>query len=443
MEKSSVLDIYLKSFFNSVEPRVYAIAVQLPEQTDDEIKLSLDELKELVKTCGGKFVGSTIQKREKIDRTYYLGKGKMLEVKKEALNLNATHIVADDELSGLQIRQLEETIELPVIDRTGVIIEIFAKHASTKEGKLQVELAKMNYLLLRLTGGYKGLSRQRGGIGTKGPGEQQIERDRRLLKKRIQRLNQELNEIVKHRNLQRQKREQYFTPLFSLVGYTNAGKSTLLNTLSKSNITTNNALFTTLDPVSRKVFLSANQYAIVSDTVGFIRKLPPTLVKAFRATLENLINSHVLLHVCDISDPNFKQQITYVEDILREINAISHERILIFNKIDLISNHLLLENIQNLFPNAIFISAKTGQGIDKLKQKMAEIISSNFNTYEIFLSNSDYIDEIISTLHPHAIIEEQTLTNEKSYKIKFKISKNFSFLIEKIRLKCSHIKQNK
>ena len=353
------------------------IAVQTAETADDELRISLEELAELAVTARLEVKGTLAQKRATIDRTYYLGTGKISEVKALAEREEAQLIVADDELSGLQIRRLEESIGLPVIDRTTLILEIFADHASTKEGKLQVELARCQYKLLRLAGGYVGLSRQRGGIGTKGPGETKIESDRRVLRIRIQGLLAELDKMVKNRRLQRKKRTEYFAPLFSLVGYTNAGKSTLLNTLTGSSTMVCDGLFTTLDPTSRKLVLPSGREAIISDTVGFIRKLPHQLVKAFRATLEDVINAHVVVVVCDVSDPHALERLSAVHEVLTQLETEQKPRITVFNKIDRPSA-FPREALLREAPEGVFISAQTGEGFDQLTARMEEMMDSGF-----------------------------------------------------------------
>ncbi len=409
-------------------PALLGVAIQLPDQTDEEVAASLAELGELVATAGGRLVGSLVQKRERADRQSYLGKGKMSEAGDAARAAGAIQIVADDELTGLQIRRMEEGTGLPVIDRTRVILEIFARHATTREGLRQVELAQVQYVLLRLAGGYEGFSRQRGGIGTKGPGETQIETDRRVLRLRVKKLHDELAEVVRTRDLQRRKRAERFTPLFSLVGYTNAGKSTLLNALSGSRVVTNDGLFTTLDPTARKVELPGGRPAILSDTVGFIRKLPHGLVKAFRATLESVRQSQVVVHVCDVSNPAVREQIEAVEEVLREMDALGLERLMVFNKIDLAPGQTF-EALRHAYPGAIFLSARTGEGLEELKGRMAGILAREVEEVELAIPQRDpLLREVLAIGRPR---DQQW--EEGMVRVRVALPRRFLPLVERFR----------
>lgn len=368
-------------------PKVLTLAVQIQRQTDVSLENSLTELAELLKTLGANVVGSVTQKREKPSRSNYFGKGKLEEVAEQAKLLNAEYIAVDDELTSLQIKNLEAKTGLPVKDRTSIILDIFAAHASTREGKLQVELAKLQYQLPRLLRLWTHLERQRGGIGLKGPGETQLETDRRIINIKIKKLNEELEKVAKSRSQQGKKRNNRFAPLFSLVGYTNAGKSTLLNALSGSEVQMCNGVFTTLDPTARKVDLGDGNQCILSDTVGFIRKLPHELVNAFKATLESVVQSEVLLIVCDVSNPEFREHLKAVDEVLSEINAGSHERIYVFNKIDKglsVSEELLDE----AYPNNIKISSLTGQNVDKLKNRIKELMKRNHQIVDLAIPTS-------------------------------------------------------
>ncbi|HPW60288.1 MAG TPA: GTPase HflX [Candidatus Rifleibacterium sp.] len=258
--------------------RAIGLAVQMPGQTDEEIRLSLEELGELLKTADVEMVGTLIQKRDRVSRALYMGSGKTDEIADAAKAAGANLIVADDELTALQIKTIEEATGVPVCDRTSVILEIFARHASTREGKLQVELASMQYQLLHLVGGYENLSRQRGGIGVKGPGETKLETDRRVIKNKLKKLREDLEKSVQDRELQSRKRQDRLATVFSLVGYTNAGKSTLLNRLTGSEVKICDGLFTTLDPTARRLNFASGRWGIISDTVGFISELPHELV---------------------------------------------------------------------------------------------------------------------------------------------------------------------
>lgn len=376
--------------------KVLAIAVQRPEQSDTEVENSLIELSELLKTLGAVMVGQIVQKREDASRVEYLGTGKLEEAKIMAEKLEAQYIVADDELSAMQMKNIEKAIGLRVKDRTSVILDIFAAHASTREGKLQVDLAMLQYQYPRLLKMWTHLERQRGGIGLKGPGETQLETDRRIISTKIKKLEEELEKVAKSREQQGKKRVDRFAPLFSLVGYTNAGKSTLLNAISGSNVQMCNGLFTTLDPTARRIDLKDGYWCIVSDTVGFIRKLPHLLVKAFKATLESVVQSEVLLIVCDISDPQFREQLNAVEKVLHEIGASNHEKIYVFNKIDkgqVVSDELL----EAVYPNHIKISAANRTNLDILLVKISEIMKRNRKMVKVILPiGSQFMGDIMS-----------------------------------------------
>ncbi|GAB4280520.1 MAG: GTPase HflX [Candidatus Rifleibacteriota bacterium] len=363
-------------------PKVVCLAVQTPDQSDSEVENSLLELKELLKTLGAEVIGSIVQKRDKPSRSEYFGTGKMEEVKRIAEESKAEYIAVDDELSAIQIKNIEKKTGLRVKDRTSIILDIFAAHASTREGKLQVELAMHQYQLPRLLRMWTHLERQRGGIGLKGPGETQLETDRRIINFKIKKLHEELDKVARAREQQGKQRNERFAPLFSLVGYTNAGKSTLLNTLSGSEVEMRNGLFTTLDPTARRIELPNGHWCILTDTVGFIRKLPHGLVKAFRATLECVVQSEVLLIVSDVSDPQFREHIKAVEEVLAQIGAANHEKIYVFNKMDkglAISEELLL----SAYPEGIIISAKEGKNLELLKERIEQVMCRNRRTVEL------------------------------------------------------------
>lgn len=375
--------------------RALGLALQLPGQSDLEIAQSLEELAELLKTAGIEMVGSVTQKRDKASRAFYMGTGKIEEIAQIAADLGATLIVADDELSAIQIKMIEDGTKIPVRDRTSVILDIFASHASTHEGKLQVELASYQYQLLHLVGNYENLSRQGGGVGAKGPGETQLETDRRVIKNKLKKLREELEKVVQTREVQSRKRSEGLRTVFSLVGYTNAGKSTLLNNLTGSDVKICDGLFTTLDPAARRVDLNSGRWGILSDTVGFIRKLPHRLVKAFRATLESVVSSEVLLMVCDGSDPQFRERLLAVEDVLGQLEVTDKERLYVFNKIDrgLAADRAAIESD---YPGCVFISAKTGEGIAELKEKMDQIISRQYRTVRLAIpSKAEALKEVM------------------------------------------------
>jgi GTP-binding protein hflX len=353
-----------------LQEKVILIGVSTSETED--IYQSLKELSELVKTAGALSVGNIIQNREKIHPATYIGKGKIDEVRDMIFETEATGIVCDDELSPAQLKNLERELSIKVMDRTMIILDIFAKRASTSEGKIQVELAQLKYSASRLVGLRSSLSRLGGGIGTRGPGEKKIEMDRRLIHERIGQLKEELRNLKNHRELIRQNRKNSF--VIALVGYTNAGKSTLLNSLTGSDIPAEDKLFATLDPTTRRLKLSTGQEVLVTDTVGFIRKLPHHLIEAFKSTLEEAKYADLIVHVVDTSSLEADSQILVVYDTLKSLEVFDKEIITVFNKIDLVDR----ENFE--FPrdfhsnHTIKISAKTGEGIDKLKELFEKII---------------------------------------------------------------------
>lgn len=331
---------------------------------------SLDELEELLKTAGGECVAKVLQNRAAPDARTFLGEGKVQELIETARNNDASLIVFDNELSPSQMRTLEEMTGRTILDRSMLILDIFAQRARTGEGKLQVELAQYQYILPRLAGMGKSLSRLGGGIGTRGPGETQLETDRRHIRRRIDRLRRDLEDVRKVRAVQRRRRKKAEIPLVAIIGYTNAGKSTLLNTLTESDIEANDRLFDTLDPTTRKLRISDTQEILLSDTVGFIRKLPHHLVSAFKATLEELAYADVLLHVVDISREDWREQAETVDKVVNQLDAGAIPQILVCNKADKCDNPDLIPNGTGV----VAISAKYGRGMDELKAAIEEAL---------------------------------------------------------------------
>ena len=303
-----------------IEEKVILVGVS--EQDGDDAEDSVAELAELVKTAGATVVGTMIQKRELIHPGTYIGSGKVAELKLLVEELGATGIVCDDELSPAQLRNLEDMLDTKVMDRTLIILDIFAARATTSEGKIQVELAQLKYRLSRLTGLGRSMSRLGGGIGTRGPGEKKLEIDRRLIKDRIAQLNRELKEVRQHRDITRAQREKNQMPVAAIVGYTNAGKSTLINTLTNAGVLEEDKLFATLDPTTRVLELSGQQQILVTDTVGFIRKLPHHLIEAFKSTLEEAKYADYILHVVDASNPQHEKQMLIVYETLANLDAV-------------------------------------------------------------------------------------------------------------------------
>jgi GTP-binding protein HflX len=309
---------------------------------------SIEELSQLAESAGAKVVGKIIQQMDAPSHDYYIGSGKLQEIQTLKETTDYTVVIFDDELKPIQQKNLEDALNVKVIDRVALILDIFARRARTHEGRLQVELAQHRYLLPRLAGQWQHLERLGGGIGTRGPGESQMETDRRLIHRKIQRLEEQTEEIRKRRAQYRQKRQQSGIPMVALVGYTNSGKSTLLNALCRSDVLVDDRLFATLDPTTRRLTLPDNTTVLLSDTVGFIRKLPPTIIDAFRATLEELDEANLLLHVVDVASGDAAEQYQTVESILGEMGLADKPRITVLNKID-----LYLEKVESL-PGAVW-----------------------------------------------------------------------------------------
>lgn len=342
--------------------RVLLVGVSLadPEQTER----SLDELSELAKTAGAKAVGKIIQSREQVHPGTYVGKGKIEEIKDLIWELEATGIICDDELTPVQMKNLQDVLDVKVMDRTLLILDIFAARASTSEGKIQVELAQLKYRQTRLTGFGTALSRLGGGIGTRGPGEKKLEMDRRLIKNRIAQLNRELKDVKRHREITREQRSKKRIPVAAIVGYTNAGKSTLLNTLTGAGILAEDKLFATLDPTTRAVKLPAGQEILLTDTVGFIQKLPHHLIEAFKSTLEEAKYADMILHVVDASNPCMDEQMFTVYETLRNLEVGDKPVITVFNKQDRITESQIIRDFRADY--TVKCSAKTGEGMDEL-----------------------------------------------------------------------------
>ncbi len=354
------------------EERVILVAVST-DDNDDTIH-SVEELSELVSTAGAVTVGTIIQNRENIHPGTYVGKGKIEEIREMAWERGATGIVCDDELSPAQLRNLEDALQMKVMDRTMIILDIFASRARTREGKIQVELAQLRYRAVRLVGLRNSLSRLGGGIGTRGPGEKKLEIDRRLIHDRISVLKEELEDVKRHREVQRKQREGSGTLTLAIVGYTNAGKSTLLNKLTQAGILAEDKLFATLDPTTRALTLPGGEKVLLTDTVGFIRKLPHHLIDAFKSTLEEAKYSDVILHVVDCANPQMDMQMHVVYETLRQLEVQGKEIVTVFNKIDRMDADVTCRD-----PKADFrvkISAKTGEGLDELLNTIENILRS-------------------------------------------------------------------
>lgn len=359
--------------------RVILVGVSLTEQEDT--RKSLDELRELASTAGAETVGTVIQSRDQVHPGTYVGKGKIDEIKDLLWELNATGIICDDELSPVQMKNLQDELDTKVMDRTLVILDIFAGRASTSEGKIQVELAQLKYRQSRLTGFGTAMSRLGGGIGTRGPGEKKLEMDRRLIKSRIAQLNRELKDVKRHREVTREQRSRNHIPVAAIVGYTNAGKSTLLNTLTGANILAEDQLFATLDPTTRERKLPSGQEILLTDTVGFINKLPHHLIDAFRSTLEEAKFADLILHVVDAANEQMDQQMYTVYETLNNLGVTDKPVITVFNKQDRPGFDGMARDFRA--DAVVRISAKTGEGI----QELLETIEAVLRQQKIFVEN--------------------------------------------------------
>lgn len=353
-----------------IEEKVILVGVS--EQEGDDAEDSVTELAELVKTAGATVVGTLIQKRETIHPGTYVGTGKVEEIAQLIAQTGATGIVCDDELSPAQLRNLENMLDTKVMDRTLIILDIFAARATTSEGKIQVELAQLKYRLSRLSGLGKTMSRLGGGIGTRGPGEKKLEIDRRLINDRIAQLNRELKEVVKHREITRAKRAKSEVPVVAIVGYTNAGKSTLLNHLTDAEVLEEDKLFATLDPTTRMLELDGHQQVLLTDTVGFIRKLPHHLIEAFKSTLEEAKYADYIFHVVDASNPQMDKQMHIVYETLDHLGVKNKKMVTLFNKMDQRTEEEPLQDFRA--DHILQISAANNQGLDEIKDLLQEML---------------------------------------------------------------------
>ena len=388
----------LVEIINRETERVFIVGVQLKGQDAWCIDESLDELEELVGTAGGKVAGRGTQRLDRVNAATFIGPGKAREFAEQCKEAEVDTVVFDEELSPAQGRNLEKIFECKILDRTALILDIFSQRARTREGKLQVELAQLNHLLPRLTRFWTHLSRQKGGIGMRGgEGESQLEVDRRKVRERIDKIQRDLELVMRHRSVQRTGRKRNQWPLGSLVGYTNAGKSTLFNAITGASALAEDKLFATLDPTTRRLCLPTNQNVLLSDTVGFIRKLPHDLVVAFKATLEEVIEADLLLHVVDISSPQVEEQIEAVNVVLDELGVADKPTLMVFNKIDRVTTPGLAKRFTDLHPNSIAVSAKTGEGFEAFMAELGKQLRPVREMLVLSIPHSQ--SEVIAQLH--------------------------------------------
>jgi GTP-binding protein HflX len=390
--------------------RVFLVGVELKNRSACDFQEALTELTELASSAGGEVIGNGSQKLGAPIAGTFIGSGKAGEFARQCRNNQVDTVIFDEELSPAQSRNLEKVFECKVLDRTALILDIFAQRARTREGKLQVELAQLQHLLPRLTRFWGHLSRQKGGIGMRGDGETQLETDRRRVQDRIARISRELEEVRQHRQTQREGRQRHLWPLASIVGYTNAGKSTLLNALTGAATLAEDMMFATLDPTTRRLRLPSNQNVLLTDTVGFIRKLPHRLVEAFKATLEEVVQADLLLHVVDISHSQAEEQILAVNTVLEELGAGGKPTLMVLNKTDRLTTSQLMQRQLERFPNAVGISAKTGAGISELLAELGAMLRPVREFVELRIPQA--ASAIVARLHTVAQVVERHYDGE-------------------------------
>lgn len=400
---------------NKVEKAIL-VAVRTQELSDEIIKEHLDELEMLAETAGAETVMKVIQDKTHFDPAYYIGKGKVEEIAELAEMNEINLIIFDDDLTATQVRNLEKIIEKKIVDRSGLILDIFASHAKTNQAKTQVELAQMQYMLPRLTRAWTHLSKQFGGIGTKGPGETQIETDRRIVRERISKLKEKLRRIESQHITKSSARKNFLNA--SLIGYTNAGKSTLLNKLTDAGVLAEDKLFATLDSTSRSFEIEKGKKIIISDTVGFIRKLPHNLIESFKSTLHVVRDADLILHVIDVSNPFFEDHIRVVDETLHELKCETKPQLMIFNKVDMIKDKDSLSFIGNKFPGSILLSAQRGFNISRLKEVLLEYYERNFIVEELILPVTK--SKLVSQIHSLADVID-TKYDDLNVTLKFRV----------------------
>lgn len=407
--------------------RVILVALNTRSISKEIVEEHILELEELADTAGADTIFKIIQVKSSADPAYYIGKGKAEELSQLVELNDISLVIFDDDLTAVQVRNLEKLINRKIIDRSGLILDIFALRAKTKEAKTQVELAQLEYVLPRLTRAWTHLSKQYGGIGTKGPGETQIETDRRLIRNRISHLKEKLKKIEAQRTTQSSGRETYIK--IALAGYTNAGKSTLFNLLTKADVFAEDKLFATLDSTTRAVAIDTKERVLMSDTVGFIRKLPPHLVASFKSTLNEVKDADIIIHLIDLSHQYYEDHLKIVEETLKEFGSKDKRQIKVFNKVDLIEDKIKIEFIRNTYKDSVIISAQKGINIPKLHKVIKDIIEDSFVEAEIELN----IDEtkLASTIHNLAEVTS-TKYNHDTVKFSYRTNKENSEKIKKL-----------
>jgi GTP-binding protein HflX len=404
------------------------------EGTAEDAENSLKELAELARTAGSEVLDGLIQRRDRPDPATFIGRGKVEELRSVVVNTGADTVICDGELSPGQLRTLEEQVKVKVIDRTALILDIFAQHAKSKEGKAQVELAQLQYFLPRLRGWGEALSRQAGGsargggggVGLRGPGETKIETDRRRIRARIAKLKREIAAMRTIRETKRSGRRRHAVPSVVIAGYTNAGKSSLLNRLTGAGVLVEDALFATLDPTTRRARTDDGRVYTISDTVGFVRHLPHQLVEAFRSTLEEVVDADVLLHVVDGSHPQPEDQVRAVRAVLSELESVPEVEVLVVNKIDAVDGETLLR-LKRLWPDAVFVSARTGEGLDTLRRTIEELLPRPTVELEVLVPYDR--GDLVAQLHEHGevLATEHTAAGTR---MRVRVSEGFAARLE-------------
>ncbi len=414
----------------SLRERAILVGVSTPGNRGSLIEEYLDELALLADSAGAEVIHRITQDRARIDPARFIGKGKAEELAWLVQEKNIQLVLFDDDLTPVQVRNLEKLIKCKIVDRSGLILDIFASRARTREARTQVELAQLQYLLPRLTRQWTHLSKQFGGIGTKGPGETQIETDRRVIRARITHLRGKLREIGREREIQRKGRDQF--PRAALVGYTNAGKSTLLRWFTRAEVPIEDRLFATLDSTVRLVRLSPLHRVLLSDTVGFIRKLPHHLVASFQSTLDEVREATILLHVIDVSHPLFEEQISVVHETLEELEAQGKPTIMVFNKIDRVDPKAIVTQLRQKYDHAVFLAASRGINMHSLEEALIEFLDAELVEEEVTLRQADH--DLVSRIHDLAQVIEKRYGPDSVY-LRFRIHR---LQVEKLRRLLAH-----